>query len=385
MSRPKVLCVDDEPRVLQGLRQVLFKSFEITAAPGGEAALAILDGGEQFEAVVSDMQMPNMNGAAFLAEVRKRQPDVSRLLLTGHANIEAAIAAVNRGQIFRFLTKPCPPEELTAALNDAIAQHRLLNSERVLLEQTLVGSVRALSEVLALVHPEVFGPTMRQHLRVRAVAERLGVPDPWQVEVASMLSSVGYVILPTDVATKLRSGAVLTASELEMTSHVPGVVERVLSHIPRLEAVRSLLKWQEVLRGAPGPSETPPLAARVLHAVTDLGILEQKEGDVVAAIRSLRSAGHHPAAVVEALAAICQPQAPELRELPLDQIQSGMTLAVDVVSKTGMLLMARGQLVTEPLIQRLRNVHARLGVVQPIMCELQREADSLLVALPKAG
>jgi CheY-like chemotaxis protein len=385
MSRPKVLCVDDEPRVLQGLRQVLFKSFEITAAPGGEAALAILDSGQRFEAVVSDMQMPNMNGATFLAEVRKRQPDVSRLLLTGHANIDAAIAAVNRGQIFRFLTKPCPPDELAAALHDAVAQHRLLDSERVLLEQTLVGSVRALSEVLALVHPEVFGPSMRQHVRVRAVAERLGVPDPWQVEVASMLSSVGYVILPTDVATKLRSGAILAASELEMASHVPGVVERVLSHIPRLEAVRSLLKWQEVLRGVPGPDATPPLAARVLHAVTDLGVLEQKETDVVAAIRSLRSGNHHPAAVVDALTAVCQPAAPELRELSLDQIQSGMTLAVDVVSKTGMLLMAHGQVVTEPLLQRLRNVHARLGVVQPVLCELPREREAALFPLPKAG
>lgn len=385
MSRPKVLCVDDEPRVLQGLRQVLFKSFELTAAAGPEAALAILDRGDQFEAVVSDMQMPSMNGAAFLAEVRKRQPDVSRLLLTGHANIDAAIAAVNRGQIFRFLTKPCPPEELIAALNDAVSQHRLLNSERVLLEQTLVGSVRALSEVLALVHPEVFGPTMRQHVRVRTVAERLAVPDPWQVEVASMLASVGYVILPTDVATKLRAGATLVASELEMTAQVPRVVERVLSHIPRLEAVRALLKWHEILRSGAAPSDTTPLAAQVLHAVTELGVLEQKEGDVVAAIRSLRSGGRHPTAVVEALAAVCQPTAPDLRQLSLDQLQSGMTLAADVVSKAGLLLMAHGQLVTEPLIQRLRNVNARLGVVQPILCELPREADSLLVALPKAG
>lgn len=99
------------------------------------------------------MQMPNMNGAAFLTEVRKRCSDVSRVLLTAQADIESACAAVNRGQTFRFLTKPCPPEELRAALNDAVAQHRLITSERVLLEQTLVGSVRALSEVLALVHP----------------------------------------------------------------------------------------------------------------------------------------------------------------------------------------------------------------------------------------
>ncbi|HXK17023.1 MAG TPA: response regulator [Polyangiaceae bacterium] len=370
MSRPRILCVDDEPRVLQGLRQVLFKSFDLTPAPGGEAALAILDRGEAFEAVVSDMQMPHMNGATFLAEVRKRRPDVSRLLLTGHADIESAISAVNRGQIFRFLTKPCPPEELQAALGDAVAQHRLITSERVLLEQTLVGSVRALSEVLALVHPEVFGATMRQHARVRALAEQLHLPDPWQVEVASMLSSVGYVVLPTDVAMKLCAGAALTPSEQDMARQVPGVVERVLSHIPRLESVRSLLESQVALGGSPGSGEQASLAARVLHAVVELGKLEQQDGDTVTAIRSLRASDRHQSELVEALALVCQPRAPELRELPLDKIESGMILAADVKSKTGILLMAHGQLVTEPLLQRLRNIHARLGVVQPILCEL---------------
>jgi CheY-like chemotaxis protein len=383
VSRPRILCVDDEPRVLQALRQVLFKSFEITAAPSGEAALAILDSGEPFEVVVSDMQMPHMNGASFLAEVRQRCPATSRLLLTGHADIESAIAAVNRGQIFRFLTKPCPPEELVAALTDAVGQHRLVTSERVLLEQTLVGSVRALSEVLALVHPEVFGPSMRQHARVRAVAARLRLADAWQVEVASMLSAVGYVVLPTDVATKLQSGAALTPSELEMAGQAPGVVERVLSHIPRLESVRSLLKWQEALRGGVSPRESPPPAAQLLYALTELGVLEQQSRDTVAAIRDLRSSGRHPLELIEALAAVCQPRAPELRQLSLDAIEAGMILAVDVMSKTGMLLMAHGQLVTEPLLQRLRNVHVRLGVVQPILCEQPAAAENP-VLLPLA-
>jgi CheY-like chemotaxis protein len=383
VSRPRILCVDDEPRVLQGLRQVLFKSFDITAAPGGQAALALLDSGESFEAVVSDMQMPQMNGATFLAEVRKRCPDVSRLLLTGQADIESAIAAVNRGQIFRFLTKPCPPEELQAALGDAVAQHRLITSERVLLEQTLVGSVRALSEVLALVHPEVFGASMRQHARVRVVAAQLQLPDPWQVEVASMLSSVGYVVLPTDVAMKVQAGATLTPSEREMAAQAPGVVERVLSHIPRLESVRSLLKWQEALRGAVDPSAPPPLAAQLLHAVSELGVLEQQSRDTVAAIRDLRASGRHPTELIDALATVCQPRAPELRQLALDEMESGMILAVDVMSKTGILLMAHGQLVTEPLLQRLRNVHTRFGVVQPILCELPA-AELNPAALPIA-
>jgi len=367
--RPRILCVDDEPRVLSGLRQVLFRSFDITAAAGGEAALALIDRGEQFEVVVSDMRMPQMNGATFLAEMRKRRPDITRLLLTGHADIEAAIAAVNRGQVFRFLSKPCPPEELTAALNDAVAQHRLINSERVLLEQTLVGSVRALSEVLALVHPEVFGSTMRQHARVRAVAERLRLPEPWQIEVASMLSSVGYVVLPPDVAQKVRVGTELAPAEQEMAAQVPGVVERVLSHIPRLESVRALLKWQDELRAGSADGEQAPLAARALYAIMQIGAAELSGGEVATAIRDLRSAGH-PAELTDALAVVCQPKAPEIRALSLSQIESGMTLAADVMSKTGLLLMAHGQLVTEPLLQRMRNFDVRLGVVQPILCEL---------------
>lgn len=368
IERPRILCVDDEPRVLQGLRQVLFKSFDMTAAPSGAAALDELER-HDFEVVVSDMQMPLMNGATFLAEVRKRRPDVSRLLLTGHADIDSAIAAVNRGQIFRFLTKPCPAEELLAALKDAVSQHRLLTAERVLLEQTLVGSVRALSEVLALVHPEVFGPSMRQHVRVCAVAARLGIPDIWKVEVASMLLSVGYVVLPTDVAAKQRSGQQLSEAELEMTGQMTGVVERILAHIPRLESVRELLSWHAQLKAATPDRESAPLAAQVLHAVTELGLREAREG-VADAVRSLRSSNEHAAPIIDALAAVCQPRAPKLELLPLERIESGMTLAADVMSKSGLLVMAHGQIVSPALIQRLRNYHARLGVVQPILCEL---------------
>jgi CheY-like chemotaxis protein len=370
MSRPRILCVDDEPRVLQGLRQVLFKSFDITAAESGEAGLAALDAGPPFEAVVSDMQMPSMNGAAFLTEVRNRKPHVSRILLTGHANIDAAIAAVNRGQIFRFLTKPCPPEELQAALKDAVAQHRLVTAERELLEQTLVGSVRALSEVLALVHPEVFGPSARQHVRVRAVADQLRLPDPWQLEVASMLGAVGYVVLPTDVATKVRSGAELSSAEREMAQQMPTVVERVLSHIPRLEQVRALLKWQQTLNHDAAAWQNAPRAALVLHAVLELGQLEQSEQNVSAALRTLRGLARHPTDVLDAVVAACEPKAPELRALMLDDIQSGMVFAADVLSKSGLLLMAHGQVVSEPLLQRLRNFHQRMGVQQPISCEL---------------
>jgi response regulator RpfG family c-di-GMP phosphodiesterase len=375
VTRPRILCVDDEPRVLEGIRRLLHKSFDVATAEGGAAALARLDAGESFEVVVSDMQMPKMNGATLLTEFRTRAPDTTRVLLTGHADIESAILAVNRGQIFRFLTKPCPPEELTAALEASVNQHRLITVEKVLLEQTLVGSVRALTEVLALVNPEVFGATMRQHARVRAVADRMGLADAWHVEVASMLGSVGLAVLPSDVATKLQAGAQLETSEQAMANQVPEVVERVLSHIPRLENVRALLKSYDVLRPQRAPDASAPIGARILLAVKDLAALEAQEADTARALVALRSAARHSPDIIEAIAAECQVLAPEVRALSLDDLRSGMVLAADVLAKNGALLVAHGQVVSAQLIQRMRNFHVRVGVAEPILCE--GHADSV--------
>jgi CheY-like chemotaxis protein len=360
--------------VQQGIRRLLFKSFEVVAVESGAAALALLEHDDDFAVVVSDMRMPNMNGAELLAEIRRLKPDLTRLLLTGHADLDAAIAAVNRGQIFRFLTKPCPPEELAAALHDAVAQHRLVTSERVLLEQTLVGSVRALSEVLALVHPAVFGPTMRQHARALALGRRLGAPHAWQIEVASMLLSVGYVVLPGEVASKLRAGETLDSAESEMAAQVPGVIERVLSHIPRLEQVRALLRSYEALRSRQTGGDEP-LEARTLFAVTQLTALEARGQSTAQAIRDLRASGQHDEQLIEALLAVCQPKPPAIRALRLDEIASGMTLAADVTTKGGLLIVAHGQPVTEQLLLRVRNFHARLGVNEPILCEVPCDDD----------
>src|SRR5205823_11426086 len=128
----------------------LRRRFDVASATSGADGLAALEKATGAVAVViSDMRMPAMNGAAFLAQVRQRWPDTVRMLLTGQSEIEAAIAAVNEGQIFRFLSKPCPADQLLAAVMAAVAQHDLITAERVLLEQTLHGSIKTLTEILS--------------------------------------------------------------------------------------------------------------------------------------------------------------------------------------------------------------------------------------------
>ncbi len=373
MALPRILCVDDEPQVLEGLQRNLRKKFAVSTSPGADSALARLDAGESFEVIMSDMRMPGMNGAGLLAQFHRRAPDTVRLLLTGYTELDAAIAAVNEGNIFRFLTKPCPPDALVAVLEAAVVQHRLVTAEKVLLEQTLVGSIRALTEVLALTHPETFGASTRQHERARAIAAHLNLPNAWQVEVASMLSSVGYVVLPSEVVIKLNSGAPLDAAEREMVLRLPEVVERVLSHIPRIEGVREVLKHQGLVEGGGKDARGQPIptGALILRLLRDLAAAEAREEDTLRAIAVLRARREsYDPRILDAMTEVCQPRPPEVRSLTLVEVRIGMVLAGDVKAKTGLLLVAKGQRVSAQLLERLRNFMSRIGVVEPILCEV---------------
>ncbi|HVW25339.1 MAG TPA: response regulator [Polyangiaceae bacterium] len=375
MSRPRVLCVDDEPNVLEGLQRNLRKKFDVVTATNGEAALALLDAGDAFEVVVSDMRMPTMNGAVLLSRFRERAPDTVRLLLTGYAEVDAAIAAVNEGQLFRFLTKPCAPDVLIPAIEAASAQHRLVTAERVLLEQTLVGSIRAMTEALSLSRPEVFVGQARQHERARKLAEHMKVADAWHVEVSSMLASVGYVVLPADVVAKIHAGAPLDPAERDMAKRLPQIAERVLAHIPRLEIVRAVLRHH-----SPDPASTaddgsdPPLGAVILNVLRDLAVAEARTGDTARAIQEVKArTDRYPPALLEAMEVVCEPSLQELRRLRVVELRAGMVFAADVKATTGLLLVGRGQRATEALLERLRNFAHRVGIVEPVLCEMEIE------------
>jgi DNA-binding NtrC family response regulator len=132
----RVLCVDDEPNVLAAIERNLFGEFEVVVAKSGEAGLDAVRWGEKFAVIVSDMRMPGMDGATFLAKAREISPDSVRILLTGQADVQSSIAAINKGAIFRYLCKPCPKDELIATLNDAVRQYRLIRAEKELLATT---------------------------------------------------------------------------------------------------------------------------------------------------------------------------------------------------------------------------------------------------------
>lgn len=135
--RPRVLVVDDEPDSVEALAGLLGPHFTVETAHGGEAALERLTGSGPFTVVVTDLRMPGMNGLDLLAHARNAAPHTVRILLTGHTDLDTAIAAVNEGHVFRLLTKPCAPAQLRRALEDAVEQARLVTADRVLLQHKI--------------------------------------------------------------------------------------------------------------------------------------------------------------------------------------------------------------------------------------------------------
>lgn len=373
-ERATVLCVDDEPHVLEGLQRVLRPHFAVSVSSSGPLALARVKAGEEFDILLSDMRMPEMSGAQLLYEFKSQAPDTVRILLTGQADLESAIAAVNEGHIFRFLMKPCAPSTLTNTLRAAALQRRLLCAERVLLQQTLVGSVRALSEVLALTHPDAFGSNARQHERARLVAAKLGVADAWHVEVASMLAAIRYALLPGEVIDKLAAGAALDDAEREMVARVPSVVESVLANIPRLELVREALKHadpDEQRRASKASNLGTPIGARVLTAILDLGRAESRLGDTRAALEEIGARREfYGGNVYDAVVAVCTPQPSTLRGLNLEELRVGMLLLEPVKTETGMVVIPRGERVSAQLLERLKNFSTKFRLRQPIRCEV---------------
>jgi response regulator RpfG family c-di-GMP phosphodiesterase len=319
--------------------------------------------------------MPLMNGVEFLTRAREIAPDTVRVLLTGQGDMEAAIGAVNEGNIFRFLTKPCPTGTLVRTLMACAEQYRLLTVEKVLLEQTLRGSVKALTDILAITNPAAFGRATRVERTVSEIMSNLDISERWPVEVAAMLSQIGYVALPQLTQEKIYNGEQLTSSEEEMVERVPTVVEQLLANIPRLDLVREILRlYPRAFGGGQASAETAkddafPWGARALKIALDYDILESERETGRHPIDILRARiGWYDPKILEALADLRGRGKQEVvvHELALRDIAAGMLFGEDVKSAKGLLLIARGQEVTPSLLERVRNFSSELGIREPI-------------------
>ena len=355
-ERIEILLVDDEPQIVEGLKDLLEDRYRVHTATSAEAALEVLRKQRQIAVVLSDMRMPGMDGAALLQRARTVAPDAVRMLLTGYSDINAAIAAVNRGQIFRFLTKPCAPNDLGRAFESAIEQHQLIVGERVLLQQTLLGCLKSLLDVLALVDPVAFGRAQRLERVVRAIALEAGMSPTWPLEAAALLSQLGCLELSDVVRMKLYAGESLDGVETTEVQTAYTNVCGLLASIPRLEPVRDIIAGLNGLGG--------PVGGQVLRLAMEFDSLEARGVSEADALATLKTWTHrYEARILDAASRACRhlPGWGIPSEVSVDDLHSGTLVAEDIRKHNGVLIVPRGVELSRSVIAHIGRFRAELA------------------------
>jgi response regulator RpfG family c-di-GMP phosphodiesterase len=376
-AKPQILCVDDETRIVEGLQALLKDDFDVHVATSAEEALRLMKPLEDLAVVVCDMRMPKVDGATLLRAMARHRPNATRILLTGQASREDAIRAVNEGQIFKLLTKPCRAEDLKAAINEGVALHRVASAERRILQETLIGAIHALMEVLAIANPVAFGRASQIKRQVRQLAAQLGMHDFWQLEAAALLSQLGYVGLPPDLMAKIQHGERLSPEEDAKLRAAPDLTDMLLEHIPRLEPVLQILaalKWEDAALARLGDG-TIGLGARILGLVLEYDGLMASGEEHDAACEKLRGrASRYGEDLVSRLDdCFAKSHAAEDVHLPVRQLRPGMRLREELRTSTGALLVPKGFEITPAFVTRIPNI-------APDLLDLR-----VRVALPEAG
>jgi CheY-like chemotaxis protein len=360
---PKVLFVDDQAEVLEDLKASVSDVCDPYAATTAEHGLEIFENEGPFTVVVSDQILPGVDGSDFLAQVSRRDPHVSTMLLTGHANYSDAMTAVNEGHVFRLLEKPYSPVALREAIQAGVRQRQLVESERVLLHETLVGAVNALTDTLATVKPRFFGRAQRVKRLAGEVARYLKFPNPWQVETAAVFSQMASITLPEEEAENVFLRKRLRPQIIALVEKFPEVIDHLLGHIPRLEEVREIL---DCLMGNPLPyqkagKEETYQAFEILNAALEYDYLETEGHDSEIILATLRGGNKQfNLEVIGAMSELLHKSKTRylVNELHLDDLRVGMRLAEDLSLDTAMLVAPRGTDITKHFLQVLHNYNS---------------------------
>jgi|CZKR01.1.fsa_nt_gi CheY-like chemotaxis protein len=363
MLAEKILLVDDDPNILDGYRRSLSREFLMETAQGGEPALALAAKNGPYAVVVSDMRMPGMDGIQLLSRIKALSPDTIRVMLTGNADTETAINAINEGNIFRFLNKPCNKEGMAKTLTAALVQYRLVTAEKQLLEQTLSGSLQVLTEVLSLVNPAAFSRAERARRYIHHIVTAMKLGNPWQYEVAAMLSQLGCVTLAPETIDAVYSGQKLSANEQAQYDAHPSVAYALLSKIPRLEPIAWMIEHQNRPAAQAGDTEMADmrLGAEILRLVLayEQAIHKGTSRTEAAHVLARQNTNFSPQFFQALVTLDPNAEEGETRKCRIEDLAPGMIIQEEVCTLDGALLVSNGQEVTSAVIYKLKNFHAR--------------------------
>jgi response regulator RpfG family c-di-GMP phosphodiesterase len=407
-----ILCVDDEPHILSALRR-LFRTqgYETLCAAGAREGLALL-AAHPVDVIISDMRMPGMDGVEFLEQARLACPDPVRMLLTGHADVAQVMGAVNRGEIYRYITKPWDDTEIVLLVRHAL-ERRLLEQEKRRLEALTQGhneqlrqlnqgleaqvvqrtaqlkaahdslvasneklkrsfltSIRVFSSIIELRGAHLAGHSRRVADLARRIAQRMGLDthEAQQVFVAGLLHDIGKIGF-TDTLLELPV-SMMNGDQLNRYREYPARGQQLLMPLEDLAEAAALVRaHQERFDGEGYPDRLAgldiPLGARILALASDydnlqIGVLSRgrlSREQAAMLVQERRGKRYDPAVVTAFLEVTTgrspAPEGPPGRELRVAALRPGMRTTRDLVTRDGQLLLSTDHVLTERLIAQI--------------------------------
>jgi len=368
----KVLFVDDDQQILNMFRRTLREVFDVFTAVSAEEGFAIIQKDGPFAVVVSDLKMPTMGGFKFLSKVHEIAPETVCIMLTGFANLEAAVKAVDAGHIFQLLTKPCPTDTMSKAITAGIKQFRLVATERDLLEGTLSGTIRVLTEALSVANPAAYGRAQRIKTLVNDIAQTLGKNVSWELDLAAMLSQIGCMGLPPKILEDLASGTELSQDALQLYDSHPSIGACLLKKIPRMEPVAAMVAEQNQ-----DLHPQQPEGARFLKVAGDYDLLTSKGLEPHEAYgKMLSNTSSYDSELLNALGkAIAKESDYERKYVAISELNANMILEEDIVTREGLLIMSKNVGLNNAVVQRLLKANTTLNIVQPVSVRLLKDKE----------
>lgn len=376
----KVLVVDDDQTVLKLYRTHFEKVVNIFTAASPSEGLEKLEEDGPFALLVADYKLPEMNGLELISKANQIAPDMAKILLTGHADLELAIKAINEGRVFRFLTKPCSNKTMAAAFIDAINFYRSLKSEKDTLERTFNGCVQMLTDVISLSTPAAFGRARKLKALAGKMAEPLKIHNPWEFKTAAIFTQLGYVTLPHQLLEKIQMNIEPTDVELQMLANVPVAGERLLKNIPRLERIARIVRYSEKNYDGSGyPADDValkdlPLESRALKILSTICRLEEETEDFDIITANIREKeGLFDPEIAEAILKNLEPSSfaqihdeIEVLKINIEDLKIGDILLSDVITADDKLIFSLGNEVTPVILTKLLNYAEITEIKQPI-------------------
>ena len=411
MEQQKILFVDDEPNILAALQRCLFEDdYEVHIASSGKIGMEKA-ATHKFALIVSDHRMPEMTGVEFLTRIKRISPDTTRVLLTGYADMNAAIDAINHGEVHRFMSKPWDDQELRRVIGQAVERFTLLEenkrlhkltrsqneklqqwNERLeegirertdelakLLEQVKTGfinSINIFSGLMEAYDQKLGGHSIRVAELSKTLASKIGLTIDYVqiVAIAAQLHEIGQIGIPKRIISARESD--LTTEERHLRRRHPILGEELVNFGEHFEKVGRLIRGHhENYDGSGYPDglcgTAIPIGARIIrladrydHVVTDLGGQLTRTDDALEMILSGSGRLFDPELIptfAECVRDHTKDNGAEL-EVEVAALMSGMILSRDVQSAGGQVLLGRGRPLRSFDIARLKNFNRIWGL-----------------------